>query len=66
MFYQVFLVVRSAINDKYNLLAHKIVVYADSKDEAKQKAYNLFVHSEIIDKMTLISPLSKKAIYIYK
>ena len=41
MFYQVFLVTRSAINDKYNLLARKIVVYADSKDEAKQKVYNL-------------------------
>ena len=66
MFYQGFLVTRSAINYKYNLLARKIVVYADSKDEAKQKAYNLFVHSEIIDKMTLISPLSKEAIYIYK
>lgn len=65
MFYQVFLVTRSRINDKYNTTSHKVILFADSKEEAKKDACNYFSDCEIVKAFTTVTPLSEKAIYVF-
>lgn len=65
MFYQVFLVTRSRINDKYNTTSHKVILFAESKEEAKKDAYNYFSDCEIVKAFTTVTPLSEKAIYVF-
>lgn len=65
MFYQVFLVTKSKLDDKYNTIFHKVILFADSKEEAKKNAYNYFSDSNIVEAFTLVTPLSENAIYVF-
>lgn len=65
MFYQVFLVTKSKFNDKYNTVSHKVILFANSKEEAKKNAYNYFSDSKIVEGFTLVTPLNENAIYVF-
>lgn len=65
MFYQVFLVTKSKLDDKYNTISHKVILFVDSKEEAKKNAYNYFSDSNIVEAFTLVTPLSENAIYVF-
>ena len=65
MFYQVFLVTKSKLNDKYNTVSHKVILFADSEEEAKKNAYNYFSASKIVEAFTFVTPLSENAIYVF-
>lgn len=65
MFYQVFLVTKSKLDDKYNTISHKVILFADSKEKAKKNAYNYFSDSNIVEAFTLVTPLSENAIYVF-
>lgn len=65
MFYQVFLVTKSKFNDKYNTVSHKVILFANSKEEAKKNAYYYFSDSKIVEGFTLVTPLNENAIYVF-